>query len=482
MSTYSTSLRLELIANGAQVGNWGDTTNNNLGTLLEQAITGVTTISMLDVDYTLSNLNGSSDEARNAVIIVGGTNTAIRNVIVPSANKLYTITNNTTGGFSIIIKTLAGTGVTIPNGMTTLVFCNGINVYTGLTGTLGNFTAGGTVTGTTFYGAGTGLTGTAAGLSIGGSAGSAAATAYSVTFNNGGAGDASGTTFNGSAAKTISYNSVGAAPTIGSTSITTLGTIATGTWQATTIGVSYGGTGVTTSTGSGSNVLNTSPTLVTPLLGTPTSGTLTNCTGLPLTTGITGTLAVANGGTGVTSSTGTGSVVLSASPTFTGTPLAPTAAAGTNTTQIATTAFVLANGLPSGSIVIWSGSAASIPSGWYLCDGLNSTPDLRNKFVVGAGSTYAVGATGGSADAIIVSHTHTATSTVTDPGHFHTVFANPGGSSGAFGGGSSGSATNINTDTKTTGITVATSVSTTGSSGTNANLPPYYALCYIMKA
>jgi len=173
------------------------------------------------------------------------------------------------------------------------------------------------------------------------------------------------------------------------------------------------------------------------------------------------------------------------SPTFTGTPLAPTASVGTNTTQIATTAFVLANSVPSGMIAMWSGSVATIPSGWYLCNGSNSTPDLRDKFVVGAGSTYAVADTGGSANAIAVSHTHTASSTVTDPGHNHTSGTTAyAGQQVLQAGAQGGSAPNgsVQVISATTGITVATTVNSAGSSGTNANLPPYYALCYIMKA
>ena len=148
--------------------------------------------------------------------------------------------------------------------------------------------------------------------------------------------------------------------------------------------------------------------------------------------------------------------------------------------------------VPSGCILLWSGSTGSVPSGWYLCDGSNGTPDLRNSFVVGAGNTYAVGATGGTADAITVSHTHTATSTstVTDPTHSHVenVSTSSSGGSGFGIGGASGysgsQATNLNTATATTGITVATTTTnaSAGVSGTNANLPPYYALAYIMKS
>jgi hypothetical protein len=171
------------------------------------------------------------------------------------------------------------------------------------------------------------------------------------------------------------------------------------------------------------------------------------------------------------------------SPALLGTPTAPTASSGTNTTQLASTAFVQTaiSVALSGVIVMWSGSIATIPTGWVLCNGSNSTPDLRNRFVVGAGSTYAVAATGGSADAVVVSHTHTATSVVTDPGHFHgSVFA-PSGSSLGDQRSSNISSMDGNTGTATTGITVATTNASTGVSGTNANLPPYYALAFIMK-
>ncbi|RIZ67103.1 MAG: hypothetical protein D0531_01295 [Methylococcales bacterium] len=149
----------------------------------------------------------------------------------------------------------------------------------------------------------------------------------------------------------------------------------------------------------------------------------------------------------------------------------------------------VSNVVPTGLIAIWSGSIGSIPSGWVLCDGTNSTPDLRNSFILGAGNSYSVGQTGGSTDAIVVSHTHTATSVVTDAGHFHA----PGSASNfwgnsAFGGSPSGSpvgatyGTSAQTANATTGITVATTNASTGVSGTNANLPPYYALAFIMKS
>jgi microcystin-dependent protein len=257
-----------------------------------------------------------------------------------------------------------------------------------------------------------------------------------------------------------------------------------------------------------------------------TAGTGITITGTTtLTVALTTPVAVANGGTGTATATGTaGSVVLSNSPTIatptissanlTGTPVAPTASAGTNTTQVATTAFVtaaLAATVPAGVILLWSGSVASIPSGWALCNGSSGTPDLRDRFVVGAGSTYAVAATGG-ADSItlnstqIPSHTHTFsattgnmsansthTHTINDPGHTHNYnvpsFTSPGiltvGSEAP-------SQTATATTSSTTGIslnsasvqhthTVSGTTDATGGGLSHENRPPYYALAYIMK-
>jgi hypothetical protein len=157
---------------------------------------------------------------------------------------------------------------------------------------------------------------------------------------------------------------------------------------------------------------------------------------------------------------------------------------GTTWTSAASNPFV------TGMIMLWSGSIVSIPSGWALCDGTNGTPNLEDRFVIGAGNTYAVDATGGSADAIVVSHTHTATSTssVTDGGHAHAGSSNGFYGYGGFGPGvqaarSTDPGSSWNTASATTGITVSTTTTnaSAGSSGTNANLPPYYALAYIMK-
>jgi len=157
--------------------------------------------------------------------------------------------------------------------------------------------------------------------------------------------------------------------------------------------------------------------------------------------------------------------------------------------------------IPVGGIIMWSGT--TIPTGWALCNGNNGTPDLRNKFIVAADSLTKTGTTsqsgsspydpgdiGGSADATLVSHSHTATSSVNDPGHSHTLdtrdsTANNGtgaGNNQEFAGWDGGPDRGaVETQSKFTGITVSTTITPEGSVATNANLPPYYALAFIMR-
>ena len=140
----------------------------------------------------------------------------------------------------------------------------------------------------------------------------------------------------------------------------------------------------------------------------------------------------------------------------------------------------------TGMIMLWSGATNAVPAGWSLCDGTGNTPDLRDRFVVGAGNSYDVNATGGSKDAIAVSHTHTGSTNATG-NHSHTIPHHLVQAVGGTG--------DIDRDneyqqwkalsgqkTNTTGNHSHTvSINSAGSSGANANLPPYYALAYIMK-
>ena len=191
-SSYTTSLKIQEIGNGEQSGVWGSTTNTNW-TLIEQAVAGVQTITMANANYTLTNLNGVLDEARNMVLVVQGTNSGIYQVVAPlNQSKFYVVSNQTSGGYAITIGASSGSVVSIPNGTTIQVYSDGTNFYSAQTSSAGNFnvngnlsvsgtttvtalsgttgTFSGAVSGSSFSGDGTGLTGTASGLSIGGNA------------------------------------------------------------------------------------------------------------------------------------------------------------------------------------------------------------------------------------------------------------------------------------------------------------------------
>jgi microcystin-dependent protein len=163
--------------------------------------------------------------------------------------------------------------------------------------------------------------------------------------------------------------------------------------------------------------------------------------------------------------------------------------------------------VPSGVIVLWSGSVASVPSGWYLCDGLNGTPNLTDRFVVGAGNTYAVGDTGGAnsvtLDATqIPSHTHSFSgsgTTSTGGAHNHEIkYADndSGGGTGLYMAGETNRAglrtSSYISYTATQSVqsggshnhsfSISGTTGTSGGGASHENRPPYYALAYIMKA
>lgn len=354
-STYSPDLRIELIANGEQSGSWGATTNTNLGTLIEDAISGLASVSVVSANQALTALNGIADQARCAAISLSTVTSANFNVYVPPVTKLYVVNNSSLYTATVYCSTVlgnttaAGTGVSIPAGKSVLLRSDGVDIVEQVNHIQGNLTVG-------------------------------------------------------------------------------------------------------------------------------------------------GNLAIS------------GSTTLSADPTL--------------ALQAATKQYVdsaAAGSSPSGALVMWP--TATAPTGWLLCNGAavsratyaalfavigttfgsgdGSTtfnlPDYRDRMPIGASTISSIGGTGGSKDAIVVSHTHTAS--VTDPGHNHRfrvfegknpAYQTPWGYPMSISNGGDRTVTgtynttqNDIVESSTTGISVSNS--STGSSGTNANLPPYLGINFIIK-
>jgi len=129
-STYSSNLRIQLIASGEQANQWGVTTNTNLGTLIEQAIAGLASVDVTAGDVILTSLNGVSDQSRQMIINVVGTPGVTRYIIAPAVSKIYVVANDSTEDVTIITTAPGSLGVTIISGSALIVYSDGVDFFT----------------------------------------------------------------------------------------------------------------------------------------------------------------------------------------------------------------------------------------------------------------------------------------------------------------------------------------------------------------
>jgi hypothetical protein len=135
-ASYTTSLKLTLPADGDT--GWGNTVNTGVTSLIDASVAGTAAVVHDNaIDYTLTSVNGTADEARKMFLAITGTLTANRNVVCPAVSKLYFITNSTTGGFAVTLKTSAGTGILVPNGRSVVLYCDATNVVDALSAPAG---------------------------------------------------------------------------------------------------------------------------------------------------------------------------------------------------------------------------------------------------------------------------------------------------------------------------------------------------------